>query len=366
MIYFVCKQNDQAIVSGLLDEPERVTRSMNLFHYCYNILFVLIFVVAIMSCFITYSVTHRRVFRYLGTLFFLYILESIYMFVAFIFGSDHSMTTLFAAAEVYVIGILIYNFFGKVEKRTICRLFFLALCTFLCEVAPIRLPLFGEVGVFRECSVYSTAILIECAAYWYIGKHTPEYQEQAQKYKGCVLTAAVFYCLALLESMIYTHWDTIFTNRSLPFYANNINIFTDAFCLLFSIWVILFSEKDRANHMKREVESLLQQRMNEFQVHEQEKSHVMAAAQLDKFCAYYKLTEREAEILCLVLEGKSNQEISQVLYITVGTVKAHLHSIFSKLEVSRRSQLMTLFMNYEKAAPDMSASSPANVENQSQ
>jgi len=267
------------------------------------------------------------------------------------------MTTLFAAAEVYVIGILICNFFGKVEKRAIFRLFFLALCTFLCEVASVRLPLFGEVSVFRECSVYSTAILIGCAAYWYIGKHTPEYQEQARKYKGCVLTAAVFSCLALLESMIYTHWDTIFTNRSLPFYTSSINISTDAFCLLFSIWVILFSEKERAYYMKQEVESILQQRMNEFQLHEQEKSQVMADAQLEKFCAYYKLTDREADILRLVLEGKSNQEISQVLYITVGTVKAHLHSIFSKLEVSRRSQLMTLFMNFEKAAPDVVHSS---------
>lgn len=109
--------------------------------------------------------------------------------------------------------------------------------------------------------------------------------------------------------------------------------------------------------MKQEVESILQQRMNEFQLHEQEKSQVMTDAQLDKFCAYYKLTDREADILRLVLEGKSNQEISQVLYITVGTVKAHLHSIFSKLEVSRRSQLMTLFMNFEKAAPDVVRSS---------
>ena len=155
---------------------------MNLFHYCYNILFILIFVVAIMSCFVTYGATHRNVFRYLGVLYFLYILESIYMFVAFIFSSDHSMTTLFAAAEVYVIGILICNFFGKVEKRAIIRLFFLALCTFLFEVASVSLPLFGEVSVFRECSVYSTAILIGCAAYWYIGKHTPEYQEKARKY----------------------------------------------------------------------------------------------------------------------------------------------------------------------------------------
>ena len=59
--------------------------------------------------------------------------------------------------------------------------------------------------------------------------------------------------------------------------------------------------------------------------------------------AQYELTEREAEILRLILAGKSNQEISEDLFITVGTVKAHIHSIFGKLDVSKRSQLITKF-----------------------
>ena len=69
--------------------------------------------------------------------------------------------------------------------------------------------------------------------------------------------------------------------------------------------------------------------------------------QTEQFCTQYDLTERETEILQLILAGKSNQDISDALFITVGTVKAHVHSIFSKLNVSRRSQLMTLFMEHE-------------------
>lgn len=55
-------------------------------------------------------------------------------------------------------------------------------------------------------------------------------------------------------------------------------------------------------------------------------------------CSQIKLTEREQEVLELLIEGASNQKISEQLYITVATVKAHLTSIFEKLNVSSRTQ----------------------------
>jgi Response regulator containing a CheY-like receiver domain and an HTH DNA-binding domain len=61
------------------------------------------------------------------------------------------------------------------------------------------------------------------------------------------------------------------------------------------------------------------------------------------FCEKFKLTNRESEILYFLLEGKTNQEISEVLYITVGTVKTHVHKIFEKVNVTRRSQLIQQF-----------------------
>ncbi|AFZ12161.1 two component transcriptional regulator, LuxR family [Crinalium epipsammum PCC 9333] len=50
------------------------------------------------------------------------------------------------------------------------------------------------------------------------------------------------------------------------------------------------------------------------------------------------LTKREQEILALVAEGKSNQEIAELLYITAGTVRVHVHAILQKLEVRDRTQ----------------------------
>ncbi|MEM6838817.1 MAG: response regulator transcription factor [Cyanobacteria bacterium P01_C01_bin.120] len=50
------------------------------------------------------------------------------------------------------------------------------------------------------------------------------------------------------------------------------------------------------------------------------------------------LTNRESEVLKLLVHGASNQEMANRLYITSGTVKAHLTSIFNKLHVSSRTQ----------------------------
>lgn len=51
-----------------------------------------------------------------------------------------------------------------------------------------------------------------------------------------------------------------------------------------------------------------------------------------------ELTNREMEILLLMTEGKSNQEIADELYIALKTVKVHVSNILSKLQVQDRTQ----------------------------
>jgi two-component system, NarL family, nitrate/nitrite response regulator NarL len=51
-----------------------------------------------------------------------------------------------------------------------------------------------------------------------------------------------------------------------------------------------------------------------------------------------ELTSRELEVLELIGEGLTNQQISEQLVIEVGTVKNHVHSILEKLNVSSRGE----------------------------
>jgi two-component system NarL family response regulator len=54
------------------------------------------------------------------------------------------------------------------------------------------------------------------------------------------------------------------------------------------------------------------------------------------------LTQREQEILKLLADGKTNQQIAEILYITPGTVRVHVHAILHKLEVSDRTQAVVV------------------------
>ena len=58
-----------------------------------------------------------------------------------------------------------------------------------------------------------------------------------------------------------------------------------------------------------------------------------------------ELTNREYEIALLIGEGKSNKEISDMLFITEGTVKNHVTKILDKLEIRDRTQLAVLINN---------------------
>jgi two-component system NarL family response regulator len=65
------------------------------------------------------------------------------------------------------------------------------------------------------------------------------------------------------------------------------------------------------------------------------------AEKLAEHVMYPNLTERELEVLRLMAAGKSNREIGADLFITEGTVKAHVNNILSKLGVSDRTQAVT-------------------------
>ena len=69
---------------------------------------------------------------------------------------------------------------------------------------------------------------------------------------------------------------------------------------------------------------------------------------LDLFSEKLHLTEREKEIL----EHKNNQEIANQLFLSVGTVKTHVHNIFIKLEITKRNQLFEVYNSFENEHPE--------------
>lgn len=71
-----------------------------------------------------------------------------------------------------------------------------------------------------------------------------------------------------------------------------------------------------------------------------ERRYGKTAAPAQSFKESFFITSKESEVMELVRRGCSNSEIAASLNITVGTVKCHMNSIFTKLNVNSRTKLL--------------------------
>ena len=69
-------------------------------------------------------------------------------------------------------------------------------------------------------------------------------------------------------------------------------------------------------------------------------------AKENDFAEYYEISQREREILFLLLEGKSTKEIADKLCIADGTAKNHVIKIFKKTDTHSRVSLVNKFNEF--------------------
>ncbi len=72
---------------------------------------------------------------------------------------------------------------------------------------------------------------------------------------------------------------------------------------------------------------------------------ISLSTNLSKTIDKYNISDREEEVIKLVIEGKSNKEIEEELYISFNTVKNHIYNIYKKIGVKSRTQLINFFSN---------------------
>ncbi len=66
-----------------------------------------------------------------------------------------------------------------------------------------------------------------------------------------------------------------------------------------------------------------------------------------------ELTARELEVLALLAQGKSNQEIAQRLNISIHTVFNHCHKIYEKLGVRSRGEAAAIALLFDLVSIDI-------------
>jgi len=71
----------------------------------------------------------------------------------------------------------------------------------------------------------------------------------------------------------------------------------------------------------------------------------LADLDLASFMDKYDLSQREREILTLLMRGRKNREIAKELFISENTVKVHVYNIYKKLGVNNRLAILELLKN---------------------
>ena len=63
------------------------------------------------------------------------------------------------------------------------------------------------------------------------------------------------------------------------------------------------------------------------------------------------LSRREVEVMNQLARGLSNAEIATALFLSLGTVKNHLHRILPKLGARNRAEAIVIWLNWSKGVP---------------
>jgi DNA-binding CsgD family transcriptional regulator len=80
------------------------------------------------------------------------------------------------------------------------------------------------------------------------------------------------------------------------------------------------------------------------------KPQIAEQTDLSGVAAQFKLSPRETEILGLILGGKNNRDIEELLFISYHTVKNHVYNLYRKLGVKTRFELLHKMSKVSKSA----------------
>lgn len=142
-------------------------------------------------------------------------------------------------------------------------------------------------------------------------------REFFQKYKSTILYG--FSLAVLLFLMKWLEFRLIIIDHALEIYIGSIAVVFTAL----GIWLALKLTKPKKETIIVEKE-----------IYVNDVEFVQDRNQLEKL----NLSKREMEVLELIAQGCSNQEIASQLFVSLPTIKTHSSKLFEKLDVNRRTQ----------------------------
>lgn len=313
---------------------------MELVAFLYNSLLVIIYAVAAVLSFIYYQQKKQFLFLAVALFFALCILdETVVSMTEFIHWFSAYYNTLFITVPAFktfilfcktLLYLVIFLQLTKQSFRLTHGLILVGYALWLLFV-PI---LSNEVWKVWLYYLPTQLVLIFLSSSWLV-KHRKKYFRQPLLRKIAWITLILAFSIIIEDSFVIFHLDQYSTARVM---IHNRNLSEDCLTLFYAGLTIML---------------LFKQFARDYQIKQLNKEtsagvHYSNEELFQRFCAQYQITKREQDILRLLLESKNNQEIADTLYISVGTVKTHIHNIFQKLAVTKRNQIFIAYHRYSE------------------
>lgn len=307
--------------------------------FIYNFLIILLFTVNATAFLILYKKMRKAFFLLIFALFVTYIFYDLLLFMAdYIesFNRYYGQSLIRHPIIVTSLVMAISAFYGLITIKLVkdkIRIFDIAAYAFFAAGLLVT-PLFDV----SEANLFLYFTLIQFIFYYWAArglvgtqKTTPN-TGAVKNFRTFIFVALIINTLVVVEDYIVIfNYDVV---RPVNPVIHNRNFSDDLLRIFIGISGLIWARRllmgkryfsDELGLMSaKEVSQLKKQTL---------------ALRFDQFCKIHGFTRREKEITSCIFERMSNREIAGHFYITISTVKNHIHSIFQKTGVSRRSLL---------------------------
>lgn len=335
--------------------------------FVYNIFLIVIYTCAAMLFLGLFSQSHQNSHLAVAGIFSFYVLDNAIVYMAeFISSFSKYYSDTLSDSSIYktiILSVICFCYlFVKVgligENAPPNRDWLIYGLVVLWLLIVPELHFSGNIWFYYIAeSLFQIYLCASIFFYWiHHGKEQPELTKRLSSYRYLLMATPLLAIGVMVEDAI-----VLFQLTPLAAMTHRIrqrNICEDILSLVFvgyAVYAFFLLWKEEGKEEAKEQEEVPEEKAAEEEPEEEKKEKpemiplpYFAIDDLDVagFSKEYGLTKRETQVLRLLLEDKSNQEMQEILVIAPGTVKNHIHNIYSKTNVSKRSQLLLMVSEF--------------------
>lgn len=321
---------------------------MNSAVFLYNIGLIILYTIASMGFVLLYIKSHKQIHFVLALLFFLFLSDNTIVYMAEFLHSfsdfyskslaDGSIYKMILLSAIGLCYLFVKCSIVKTEKpsKIDCMVYGVYVLEMLIMPKMTFFP--GNIWMFYAGESFLVVYLCLTSLHQLKNSEDDEIKKRYYRFKYFLIIVPILSMLVVIEDAI-----VLFGVEALIAMSSRIrqrNVFEDILSIFyagFACYIFMQVVTEVARKKEIPLETAPQEAVPKLVPY-----HPIGEINLKTFSEEYNLTKREQQVLKLLLEDKTNQEMQDILVIALGTVKNHIHNIYQKTNVSKRSQLLML------------------------